>query len=318
MSREPELLGATHEVVEPAAAPRGREPGSRADAALAEGLAREGGGAFRARVAAFGEALGSARVLALGREANRHPPELRTHDRFGHRIDEVAFHPAWHEVMRLAMAASVHNLPWREPRPGAQVARSALLLPARAGRGGLLLPAHHDVRLRAGAAPPEGGRRGLAAALLGTEYDPRLVPLAEKRSALVGMAMTEKQGGSDVRANTTRATPVAAGGPGAEYLLVGHKWFCSAPMCDAFLTLAQTGRGLSCFLVPRVRDGRHAQPLRDPAPEGQARQPQQRVERGRVPRHLRAHARRGGARRAHHPRDGPPHAPRLRDRRAPA
>ena len=257
MSREPELLGATHEVSNQPP-PLEDVNWFEADAALAEGLAREGGGAFRARVAAFGGALGSARVLALGREANRHPPELRSPDRFGHRIDEVAFHPAWHEVMRLAMAASVHNLPWREPLPGAQVARSALLFQLAQVEAGSCCP----LTMTFACVPALRHQKEVAEAwqpaLLGTEYDPRLVPLAEKRSALVGMAMTEKQGGSDVRANTTRATPDAAGGPGAEYRLVGHKWFCSAPMCDAFLTLAQAAA--RPLLLPGAAGarGRHA------------------------------------------------------------
>jgi putative acyl-CoA dehydrogenase len=218
------------------------------DRALVEALEREGGGAFRERVSAFGARLGRADTLALGREANLHPPELRTHDRFGHRIDEVAFHPAWHEVMRLAMAASVHNLPWREPRPGANAARSALHYLLSQVEAGACCP----LTMTFACVPALRHEPGIAQAwepvLRGTEYDPRLVPRAEKRSALVGMAMTEKQGGSDVRANTTRAEPAGDGG----YHLLGHKWFCSAPMSDAFLTLAQTRRGLTCFLVPRV------------------------------------------------------------------
>jgi putative acyl-CoA dehydrogenase len=218
------------------------------DRALVEALEREGGGAFRERVAAFGARLGNAETLALGREANRHPPELCTHDRFGHRIDEVAFHPAWHEVMRLAMAESVHNLPWREPRPGANAARSALHYLLSQVEAGACCP----LTMTFACVPALRHEPGIAKAwepvLRGTEYDPRLVPRAEKRSALVGMAMTEKQGGSDVRANTTRAEPAGDGG----YRLLGHKWFCSAPMSDAFLTLAQTQRGLTCFLVPRV------------------------------------------------------------------
>jgi putative acyl-CoA dehydrogenase len=217
------------------------------DAALAEGLAREGGGGFRARVAGFGALLGSAPVLALGRAANRHAPELRTHDRYGHRIDEVEFHPAWHEVMRLAMAAAVHNLPWREPVAGAHVARSALHYLLSQVEAGACCP----LTMTFACVPALRHQPEIAArfepALRGLEYDPRLAPLAEKRSALVGMAMTEKQGGSDVRANETRAHR-----DGDAYRLVGHKWFCSAPMSDAFLTLAQTERGLTCFLVPRV------------------------------------------------------------------
>jgi putative acyl-CoA dehydrogenase len=219
------------------------------DRALAEALEREGGGAFRTRVAAFGALLGSAHAQALGRDANRHSPELRTHDRTGRRIDEVAFHPAWHEVMRLAMAASVHNLPWREPVAGAYVARGALHLLLAEVEAGTCCPLTMTFACVPALRCDKAIAEAWEPALLGNDYDPRLVPLAAKRSALVGMAMTEKQGGSDVRANTTRAESVD--GDGA-YRLVGHKWFCSAPMSDAFLTLAQTGPGLTCFLVPRV------------------------------------------------------------------
>jgi putative acyl-CoA dehydrogenase len=240
--------GATHEVGNQAP-PFENVNLFETDRALAEALEREGGGAFRSRVAAFGALVGSAHAQALGRDANRNEPELRTHDRSGHRIDEVAFHPAWHEVMRLAMAAAVHNLPWREPEPGAYVARSALHLLLAEVEAGSCCP----LTMTFACVPALRYEPAIAAAwepaILGTEYDPRLVPLAEKRSALVGMAMTEKQGGSDVRANTTRAE---AAGTDGEYRLTGHKWFCSAPMSDAFLTLAQTGRGLTCFLVPRV------------------------------------------------------------------
>jgi len=222
------------------------------DAALSEGVARAGAEWARERLVRFGARVGSAEFLALGRQANRFPPELRSHDRFGHRIDEVEFHPAWHEVMREAMAHEVHNLPWRDPRAGAHVARSALHSLLSQVESGSCCPLTMTFACR----PTLQLQPEIAAewepGLQGTRYDPRLVPAAHKRSVLIGMAMTEKQGGSDVRANTTRARPTGAGGPGAEYELIGHKWFCSAPMSDAFLTLAQTGRGLSCFLVPRV------------------------------------------------------------------
>jgi putative acyl-CoA dehydrogenase len=223
------------------------------DAALLEGLRREGAAWAEGPVRAFGAALGSACALRWGEEANASPPRLRAFDRFGNRIDEVEFHPSWHELLRLAMAHEVHNLPWRSPRPGAHVARLAkhyLQAQVEAGVGCPLtmtfasLPAlRHQPEIAAEWEPR----------LLGTEYDPRLLPADQKRAVLVGMAMTEKQGGSDVRANTTRARPLSRPGPGAAYELVGHKWFCSAPMCDAFLTLAQAERGLSCFLVPRFR-----------------------------------------------------------------
>ena len=223
------------------------------DAALVEALGREGGGFGEEGVRAYGAVMGSAEALHRGHLANAHTPELRTHDRFGHRIDEVEFHPSWHESMRLAMAHELHNGPWRDPRPGANPARTAknyLLAQVEAGTG-------CPITMTYACVPALRHQKEIAEEweprVLGTEYDPRMVPADEKPAVLVGMAMTEKQGGSDVRANTTRATPVGAGGPGEEYELLGHKWFCSAPMCDAFLTLAQTERGLSCFLLPRFR-----------------------------------------------------------------
>ncbi len=234
------------------------------DAALVEGVERESGGARFAsqRVRAFGERAGAAETQALGFAANESPPRLRTHDRFGHRVDEVEFHPAWHAVMRLAMAHEVHNLPWREPRAGAHVARSALLSLLAQVEAGACCP----LTMTFACVPALRHQKEVAdeweERLLGTEYDPRLVPPQRKSAVLVGMAMTEKQGGSDVRANTTRARPLGAEGPGHEYELSGHKWFCSAPMSDAFLTLAQTDTGLSCFLVPRFLPDGSRNPFR--------------------------------------------------------
>jgi len=238
------------------------------DAALREGLRREGGGFAEAAVRGYGGLVGSRELQALGQQANANPPLLRTHDRHGHRIDEVEFHPAWHAVMRAAMAHEVHNLPWRARRPGGQVARAALLYLHAQAEAGSCCP----LTMTFACVPVLRRQPDLLAEweplLLGTEYDPRMVPAREKRAALVGMAMTEKQGGSDVRANTTRARPLGRGGPGQAYELVGHKWFCSAPMCDAFLSLAHTERGIACFLVPRWRpDGTrnpfHLQRLKD-------------------------------------------------------
>jgi putative acyl-CoA dehydrogenase len=238
------------------------------DAALREGLAREGGTGFEAAVKAAGSALGSAEAFALGRQANRFTPELRTHDRFGHRIDEVEYHPAWHDVMRLAMAHRVHNLPWCHPQPGAQVARAALLSMLAQVEAGACCPitmtfAAWPVLRNDPALAQEWGPR-----LRGTAYEPRLAPAHEKQAVLVGMAMTEKQGGSDVRANTTRAAKAGTHEGRDAFALTGHKWFCSAPMSDAFLVLAQQERGLSCFFVPRLRpDGTrnaiHLQRLKD-------------------------------------------------------
>ncbi|MGH6953063.1 MAG: acyl-CoA dehydrogenase family protein, partial [Alphaproteobacteria bacterium] len=173
-----------------------------------------------------------------------------SHDRFGHRIDEVEFHPAWHELMRLAVGSAAHALPWREARPGAHATRAALVFLLNQGENGICCPIAMTFAavpaLRAGPLPDTLWERQA----LSTSYDPRVLPADEKTGVLLGMALTEKQGGSDVRANTTEARPL---GPDGEYLLVGHKWFCSAPTSDAFLVLARTAAGPSCFLVPRFR-----------------------------------------------------------------
>jgi len=238
-----------------------------ADRVLAEGLGREGAGWAEERVRTLGRLAGG-EALRWGFEANTHPPVLRTHDRYGHRIDEVEFHPAWHELLRLAVGHELHALPWRDPRPGAHVARAALffvLAQVEAGHG-------CPISMTYSAIPALRAEPELAAEwqprFTSTAYDPRFIPAAEKTGALCGMAMTEKQGGSDVRANTTRAVALRGGGPGAEYELTGHKWFCSAPMCDAFLVLAQAEKGLSCFLLPRflpdgTRNRFHLQRLKD-------------------------------------------------------
>jgi putative acyl-CoA dehydrogenase len=223
------------------------------DRALAESLKREGGGWAEDRVRDYGAILGRPETIRLGFLANRHTPELRTHDRFGHRIDEVEFHPAWHEVMRLAMAHELHNLPWRTPRPGANVARSTLNYMHAQVEAGSGCPITMTYACMPTLRHQEEVLAEWEPRVLGTEYDPRAIPAREKTAVLIGMAMTEKQGGSDVRANTTHAVAIDGGGPGGAYELTGHKWFCSAPMCDAFLTLAQTDAGISCFLVPRWR-----------------------------------------------------------------
>jgi putative acyl-CoA dehydrogenase len=207
------------------------------------------------RVRAFGRVLGGA-PLEWGRLANEHLPILRTHDRYGNRIDEVEFHPAWHDLLRLSVGHGLHALPWREPREGAHVARAALMLLAMQVEAGHGCP----LSMTYSAIPALRRQPDLAA-----EWEPRLTSLDYDTGALCGMAMTEKQGGSDVRANTTAASPLGVDG---EYELTGHKWFCSAPMSDAFLVLAQAPAGLSCFLVPRVladgtRNGFHLMRLKD-------------------------------------------------------
>lgn len=221
------------------------------DRVLAEGVTREGAQWAEDRVSAFGELMGTPAMIELGFQANRNPPCLKTHDRYGNRIDEVEFHPAYHSLMKTAMKAELHTLPWNEAKPGAHVARAALMYLMTQVECGILCP----ISMTFASLPslrhqPEIAREW-EPRIRSNEYDPRFIPAQRKYSATIGMAMTEKQGGSDVRANTTVARPVGDGGSGREYELTGHKWFCSAPMCDAFLTLAQTDRGLSCFLVPR-------------------------------------------------------------------
>jgi putative acyl-CoA dehydrogenase len=189
---------------------------------------------------------------------------LRTHDRYGERIDEVEFHPAWHALLRLGVEHGLHALPWAERRPGAHVVRSALFMTlayAEAGVGCPLSMTYAAVpALRAGASDLA---RRWEPPLTRTEYDPGLRAVREKRGVLCGMAMTERQGGSDVRTNETRAEP-----DDDAYLVTGHKWFCSAPMSDAFLVLAQAPGGPTCFLLPRVlddgeRNGFHIDRLKD-------------------------------------------------------
>jgi putative acyl-CoA dehydrogenase len=237
------------------------------DRVLMEAVEREGAGWARERLQALGTIAGGA-AMTWGRQANQSPPVLRTHDRFGHRVDEVEFHPAWHDLMRTAVQHELHALPWRDPRPGAHVARAALFFlqsQAEAGHG-------CPISMTYSCVPALRHQPELAAEweprIVSNRYDPRMRPAHEKTGALFGMAMTEKQGGSDVRANTTRARPLGRGGPGEAYEITGHKFFCSAPMCDAFLMLAQTDRGLSCFLMPRwcpddTRNRFHVQRLKD-------------------------------------------------------
>src|SRR5262245_42529075 len=230
---------------------------------LVGACAREGADWAHDRAAAFGE-LVAGEPAEWGRLANESPPKLRTHDRFGNRIDEVEFHPAWHTLLGTSVGYGLHALSWREPRPGAHVARAASFALMAQVEAGHTCP----ISMTHAAVPALSAHPDLAAEweplLTSLEYDPGLRPAAEKRGALCGMAMTERQGGSHVRANTTRAEPLGGG----EYELTGHKWFCSAPMCDAFLVLAQAERGLSCFLLPRVlpdgtRNGFRIQRLKD-------------------------------------------------------
>src|SRR2546425_399716 len=217
------------------------------DQALAQALRREGAAWATAEIGAFARRTASPEGVGWGFQANENRPRLCTHDRFGTRIDEVEFHPAWHELMRLSIGSGVHSGPWRDPREGAHVARAAKMLLVSQAEAGHGCP----ISMTYSAFPALQRQPDLldewAPRIVSLDYDARVRPPVEKRGALIGMGMTEKQGGSDVRANTTRAEPVGSGA----YALTGHKWFCSAPMSDAFLVLAQAPRGLSCFLLPR-------------------------------------------------------------------
>ncbi len=235
---------------------------------LVEATRREGAGWVLDRAAELGRFVGGAPMQEWGRLANENKPVLRSFDRYGHRIDEVEFHPSWHQLMKMGVENELHSLPWTSSEPFPHTARAALYMTAMQAEAGYACP----ITMTFAVVPALRAQPELAAEweplVTATSYDPRLVPAAEKGSAISGMAMTEKQGGSDVRANTTVARALNGGGAGAEYEIVGHKWFCSAPMSDVFLVLAQTDDGLSCFLMPRVladgtRNAFHIQRLKD-------------------------------------------------------
>jgi putative acyl-CoA dehydrogenase len=219
-----------------------------ADAALREGLSREGAEWYLPELESLGRRAGTAESQRWGVEANEHEPVLRTHDRFGNRVDEVEFHPAWHSLMTVAVGAGLAGAPWASTTPGAQVARAAGFYTWSQVEGGHGCP----ISMTCAVIPALRMQPDLAAAyeplLTSRTYDPGLRVPSTKTGLLAGMGMTEKQGGSDVRANTTTAAPAGDG----TFRLTGHKWFTSAPMCDLFLVLAQAPGGLSCFLVPRV------------------------------------------------------------------
>ena len=233
------------------------------DAALSEAVAREGAGWALPGLGALGRLVGDPSWQERGRLANAHPPELVTHDRYGHRRDEVRYHPAYHELMAVAVARGLAASPWAPGAPaGAHVARAArYVLWPRVDSGTLCPSTMTYAVVPSLRAQPDLARLWEPRAVTGV-YDPAFAPVEGKAGATFGMAMTEKQGGSDVRANTTTAEPEGSGGPGAAHRLTGHKWFCSAPMSDAFLALAQAPGGLSCFLVPRWLPDGTRNPLR--------------------------------------------------------
>jgi putative acyl-CoA dehydrogenase len=220
------------------------------DPPLREALEREGGGWGVDRVRDAGELAGTPEALEHCERSERNEPVLKTHDRYGHRVDEVELDPSWHWLLRQAIEREIHCLPWRDPQPGAHVVRGALMYVWSQTSSGVMCP----VSMTYSAIPALREEPDLAA-----EWEPRLTRPSYDDGALAGMAMTEKQGGSDVRANTTRAEPAGDG----VYEITGHKWFCSYPPCDVFLTLAQAPAGLSCFLFEGRDPGFRIQRLKD-------------------------------------------------------
>ena len=241
----------------------------RSDPALQEAVNREGAAWAQADLVALGRRVGTNDIFELAEQANRYSPEIKAYDRYGMRVNQVIYHPAYHDLMRLAIENQVPSFAWNHTGPGAQVGHMALSYMFNQVEGGVMCP----MAMTYSAIPPLQTTPALAdewiPRLLSSQYDARDIPVTEKTGATMGMFMTEKQGGSDVRSNSTAATPVGSKtGIGTEYRLTGHKYFCSAPMCDAFLTLAYTEAGLSCFLVPRwtpdgVRNGLFIQRIKD-------------------------------------------------------
>ncbi|HEY3742412.1 MAG TPA: acyl-CoA dehydrogenase family protein [Bryobacteraceae bacterium] len=217
------------------------------DAALTEGVRRECAAWAEPALLTFGARSGSEEVIRWGFEANENPPVLHTHDRFGHRRDEVTFHPSYHRLMELSASAGIHSSPWSDPRQGAHVSRIAHAYLISQAEGAHVCP----ISMTYSSVPALRKQADLAQIweplITRQAYDPSFAPAPTKKGALIGMGMTEKQGGSDVRANTTTAELQRDG----SYRITGHKWFCSAPMCDGFLVLAQAKQGLSCLFVPR-------------------------------------------------------------------
>ncbi|GAA4085095.1 acyl-CoA dehydrogenase family protein [Nocardioides kongjuensis] len=245
----------THEVLNQVPPLVGHD--TSADPALLEGIEREGAGWALPEIQAVGRLAGTPEAMDLGRLAERVPPRLHTHDRYGRRVDEVEYVPAYHRLMETAVTHGIHAAPWADDRPGAHVARAAKFYAWNVDAGhGCPISMTYAVVPALRANPDLAAR--FEPLLTNREYDFGLRDPETKRGLIAGMSMTEKQGGSDVRANTTTATPQ----PDGTYRVVGHKWFTSAPMSDMFLTLAQAPGGLSCFLLPRVLPGGEANPIR--------------------------------------------------------
>ncbi len=250
-SLHPDPLASTHEVFNQTPALEDYNA-FEGDTALKEAVVRFGAAWAMPQISAHGARTGSREVLEWGYQANEFKPQFHSHDRFGNRIDLIKYHDGYHNLMRLALESGLHAEPWINPKPGAHVARAAMnLLQGQidAGHG-------CPVTMTFAAVPALVGSPVAAEWLpkiLSKSYDPRNAPHMDKQALTIGMGMTEKQGGSDVRANTTHAYALGSEGEGQAYELIGHKWFTSAPMCDGFLMLAQSTGGLSCFLVPRWR-----------------------------------------------------------------
>lgn len=246
----PDALASTHEVMNQTP-PLVDYNTYEGDTALKEAVVREGAAWAIPQISAHGARTGSAEMIEWGYQANEFKPQFYSHDRLGNRVDLVKYHDGYHKLMASGLESGVHALAWTDPKSGSHVARAALgMLQGQvdAGHGCPLTMTFASV-------PAIKTTPALAAEwlpkILAHGYDPRNVPHMEKQAVTIGMGMTEKQGGSDVRANTTCAYPLGKEGSGEAYELIGHKWFTSAPMCDAFLMLAQSNGGLSCFLVPR-------------------------------------------------------------------
>jgi putative acyl-CoA dehydrogenase len=227
------------------------------DTPLREAVAREGAADAAENLAAFGRIAGSAAAAELGRQANEHPPRLRAFDAQGRRLDRVDYHPAYHRVMGFSTAQGLHCSTWEYlargsyPQPGAHVARCAGSYMAAQMEPGHCCPITMTHAAVATLRHEPVLLRGVLPKLVARSYDPRFAPWQKKQAITIGMGMTERQGGTDVRTNTTVAAPLGGNGAGKAYAISGHKWFLSAPMSDAFLVLAQAKGGLSCFFMPR-------------------------------------------------------------------
>ena len=222
------------------------------DKNLRDAVNREGAGWAEKNLSAFGHLMGSTEMFDHAEKANKNPPELKAFDQYGNRINYVDYHPSYHHLLGVAIKNEIPSFAWNHKKEGSQVAHMALTYMFNQVEGGVMCP----MAMTYSVIPALKHNRELEAQwlpkVLSNQYDDRDIPIDQKLGGTIGMFMTEKQGGSDVRANSTRAKPVSSNvGNGSEYLLTGHKYFCSAPMCDAFLVLANTYVGLSCFLVPR-------------------------------------------------------------------